>query len=72
MTEQEKRQEAFDQQIASLLQKATERPGPNDPLGMVGFFSALLAGGMFVKSEERKMNRREEGKGTGDKNESHL
>lgn len=46
---------AFDQQIADLLSKAAERPGPNDSMGMVGFAATLLAANMFVKSETLKL-----------------
>ncbi len=49
----------IDRQIEVLLSKATDRPGPNDPMNMVGLGSTLLAAQMFTKSTRDK--RRKDG-----------
>jgi hypothetical protein len=43
-----KQRRIIEQQIAGLVQKATQKPLPQDQMGMIGFASVLLAGQMQV------------------------
>lgn len=57
--------EMIQQQINDLQQKATQRPGEQDDMGMVGFMSVLLAAKMQTMLLQADEEQRQEGETRG-------
>lgn len=62
MMQKDRREAAVEQDIARLMEQAAARPGPDDPMGMVGFGSTWLAATLWIKQEEGKVKEKEERK----------